>query len=143
MSNGKGWRRVKRGGPCPICDKCDWCLVSTDGKAAICARIESAKRCGDAGWLHRLCDDRQHSLGRFVRSIRSDSGRATRQDLSQLAITCQATLDPGRLYQLARSLGLSIDSLLKLTIGWSTEHRGWTFPMHNACGQVVGIRLRP
>ncbi|MBM4461761.1 MAG: DUF3854 domain-containing protein [Chloroflexi bacterium] len=50
------WVRVNRHNPCPVCGKPDWCLVSGDGKAAICARIESDKPAGNkgAGWLHKL-----------------------------------------------------------------------------------------
>lgn len=44
--------KVNRRNPCPICGKPDWCLVSPDGKAAICARIQSEKPTGNAGWLH-------------------------------------------------------------------------------------------
>jgi len=48
------WIRVTKRNPCPICGKPDWCLVSPDGKAAICARIESDTKAGEAGWLHNL-----------------------------------------------------------------------------------------
>ena len=50
--------RVSRQNPCPVCSKPDWCLISRDGSAAICARIEagSVKRCGEAGWLQRFDD---------------------------------------------------------------------------------------
>ena len=50
------WIRVTRRNRCPVCGKPDWCLISQDGKAAICARIESGKPVGNkgAGWLHTL-----------------------------------------------------------------------------------------
>jgi len=50
------WVRVNRRNPCPVCGKPDWCLVSQDGKAAICARIESDRPAGSkgAGWIHIL-----------------------------------------------------------------------------------------
>lgn len=50
------WVRVNRRSPCPICGKPDWCLIAQDGKAAICARIESDKPAGakGAGWIHAL-----------------------------------------------------------------------------------------
>ena len=50
------WVRVNRHNPCPVCGKPDWCLISQDGKAAICARIESDKPAGNkgAGWIHTL-----------------------------------------------------------------------------------------
>ncbi|MHC4357133.1 MAG: DUF3854 domain-containing protein, partial [Planctomycetota bacterium] len=52
--------RVDKNHLCPICSKPDWCLIAKDGSAAICARIEdgSVKKCGDAGWLHMLSDDK-------------------------------------------------------------------------------------
>lgn len=50
------WLRVNQCNPCPVCSKPDWCLISKDGKSAICARIESDKLAGDkgAGWVHKL-----------------------------------------------------------------------------------------
>ena len=50
------WLRVSKRNPCPVCGKPDWCLISQDGKAAICARIESDNPVGNmsAGWLHKL-----------------------------------------------------------------------------------------
>ncbi len=48
------WLRVNRNNPCPVCGKPDWCLIAADGQAAICARLDSPEKCGDAGWLHKL-----------------------------------------------------------------------------------------
>ena len=50
------WVRVNRLNPCPVCGKPDWCLISQDGKTAICARIESDRLAGNkgAGWIHTL-----------------------------------------------------------------------------------------
>jgi DNA primase len=52
-----GWLRVNRQNPCPICRKPDWCLISYDRNACICARTQSDNRAGDAGWLHSICLD--------------------------------------------------------------------------------------
>jgi len=50
------WVRVTKHNLCPICGKPDWCLISEDGKSAICARTESDKPAGNkgAGWIHTL-----------------------------------------------------------------------------------------
>ena len=54
------WQRVSRRRPCPVCQKPDWCLFTGGDDAptaAICARVESDRRAGEAGWVHRLRDD--------------------------------------------------------------------------------------
>ena len=50
------WLRVSRQTPCHICDKGDWCTLSTDGSVACCMRTESDSRVHNGGWLHRLTD---------------------------------------------------------------------------------------
>jgi hypothetical protein len=140
VSNRVGWQRVRKGKPCPICDKPDWCLIAADGSAAICARAESAKRCGGAGWLHRLRDDLDQPR-RATRYIPLTPGGCS-PNLAGLATNFQQAIDAGRLYQLAACLGLSVESLTALGIGWSRDFRSWSFPMRDAKGAVVGIRLR-
>jgi len=137
------WRRVNKTHPCPVCKHPDWCLLSADGTAAICARVESAKRAGEAGWLHRLVDAPWQPERRFVRVVRFLANAAPRaEDLGRLAAQWRDEVDPGRLHQLAVSLGLSIESLCHFSIGWSAGHRAWSFPMAAADGNVLGIRLR-
>jgi hypothetical protein len=116
-------------------------LIAADGGAAICARVESPKRCGEAGWLHRF-NEHLPRARKFVRSVHIGSATGASLDLARFAATCQAAIDPGRLHQLALSLGLSVKSLRLLGIGWSAEHRAWSFPMVNPDGNVLGIRLR-
>ena len=45
-----------------------------------------------------------------------------------------------RVVSLAKSLGVSFDSLRALNIGW--DGKAWTFPMRDPSGKVVGIRRR-
>lgn len=141
MTFRKRWRRVNRERPCPICERPDWCLLSDDGRAAICARVESPKRCGEAGWLHRLRADDCRPAQRFVRSVPIPSA-AGRPDLAALANTYRASLDAEQLHALAFDLGLSVESVNALGIGWSHSHRAWSFPMTDPAGTVLGIRLR-
>jgi hypothetical protein len=49
-------------------------------------------------------------------------------------------VDSGRLFTFGAGLGLSTRSLQALGIGWSGW--AWTFPMRDAGGAILGIRLR-
>lgn len=132
------WKRVSRAEPCPVCGRADWCLLSTDGAAAICPRVESDRRAGDAGWLHRLRGDGPPRVRRLA--LLADPPPA---DLSALAERCRASLPAVRLAGFARALGLSAGSLAALRVGWSGDHLAWTFPMTDpVTGRVVGVRLR-
>jgi hypothetical protein len=137
----EAYRRVSRSTPCPICAKSDWCLVARDGSAAICQRVESARRCGEAGWLHRLCEVSRPAR-RPAKRVRVVRAELPPPDLSDLAVRCRACVEPGRLQVFARGLGVSVEALLRLGIGWSAAHSAWAFPMTDAAGRVRGIRLR-
>lgn len=39
---------------CPVCGKPDWCLLKDDGSAAVCQRISSDKKFGEAGHIHLI-----------------------------------------------------------------------------------------
>ena len=143
------WQRVTRRQQCPVCDKSDWCLFAGDPRnpaAAICARVESKKRCGEAGWLHVLRDDGptwppwRRTIRRAVKMMAEVKPNGI--DFGRLAGECRAAMKPQALGRLAKSLGLAVGSLTRLGIGWSDKHRAWTFPMTDAGGNVRGIRLR-
>jgi phage/plasmid primase-like uncharacterized protein len=134
----KTWKRVSRAHPCPVCGKPDWCLSSADGRAAICARVESSKRCGDAGWLHWLADD-PAGPRRHVRTVCLTAAQA---DFGSLAAEYRDALDAGRRHQLARQLGVSEASLAELGVGSCALYDAYSFPMADAGGGTVGIQLR-
>ncbi len=139
------WQRVSRGRPCPVCDRPDWCLYAGPADsptAAICARVESPKRCGEADWLHKLRDDPLRPAPRRLRTIRPATPEATAVDFGKLAAGWATVLHPYALQSLAKRLGLSPTSLRRLGIGWASTFRAISFPMRDAAGQVVGIRLR-
>jgi hypothetical protein len=148
VSSDEKMQRVTRKDPCPVCGKPDWCLVAPDGSAAICPRIEegSVKKCGDAGYLHILRDrhnghNRHRSSAgkrRLLKSV-SVAGDQTR-DFGVLAEQYQQQLAHGNLSGLSRSLGVSVQSLKRLGIGW--DGKAYTFPMSNDFGKVIGIRRR-
>jgi hypothetical protein len=133
------WRRVSRSHPCPVCGHADWCLVAAGGAAAICPRVESGKRAGDAGYLHRLMDRQSIRRDRVV-CIRHRSGPP---DFGPLAARCVQNCEPTRLAGLARSLGVSAEALAALSVGWYAGGAAWSWPMTDpAAGRVIGIRLR-
>jgi hypothetical protein len=148
ISNGEtrhNWKRVTRDRRCPVCGRPDWCLYAGpegDPTAAICARTESAKRCGEAGWLHRLRDDPSwQPARRMVRTVALPRP-VPLHDLANLAASYRTAVRADRLHALAQSLGLSVEALAALNIGWSATHRAWSFPMLSPTGCVLGIRLR-
>jgi hypothetical protein len=118
-------------------------VVSADGAVALCQRVESTKRCGEAGWLHRLREDPWQPACRVVRrKVILTTPDAPRAGLTQLAARFRAAVDADHLQRLALALGLSVDSLNRLAIGWSSDHEAWSFPMTDPGGNVRGIRVR-
>ena len=133
------WLRVSRELPCPVCGKFDWCLVAADKSAVICPRTESPKRCGEAGYLHRLTDSpRPRGPRRVVLPIRTAS-----PDLTALAMQYQHAATIDRLHDFAASLHVNTNSMIAFGVGWATGYAAWSFPMTDPMtGKVIGIRLR-
>ena len=143
------WQRVTKRQPCAVCGKADWCLYAgpdDSPTAVICARTESSKRCGEGGWLHVLRDDGptwapwQRSIRVAVRMMNEPSNG--KSNFAKLAADYRAAVRPEALDKLAAALGVSADSLTRLGVGWSAKHRAWSFPMQDAVGNVLGVRLR-
>jgi hypothetical protein len=136
--------RVTRGKPCPVCQKPDWCLVARDGSAAVCTRVESPKRIGKeehAGWLHVLRFDRQRSPQQFTLST-PEPHPGERIDWAQMTADFTAALTADALSSLSVSLGVSVDSLRRLSVGWCARKWAYSFPMSDTRGKPIGIRLR-
>jgi len=140
------WQRVTKRRPCPVCGKPDWCLYAGPADAptaAICARVESPKRAGEAGWLHKLRDtDDWRPRRRTVRRVAVKPDGKPIINFGGFARQCHLATHPDALRRFAASLGLSAESLRQLGVGWSPRHGAWTFPMSDANGQTLGIRLR-
>ena len=104
-----GWFRVTRAEPCKICCKPDWCLVSADGAAVICARIMSPNRRGEAGWLHRL--DGRTAAPRFPTTPRPPLNDRPNRELADLADSYHAAAIARNLIpKLARQLGVAVQA---------------------------------
>lgn len=135
------FKRVNREDPCPVCGKPDWCLVTRDGTAAICARVQSDKPAGTkgAGWLHRLREDWQPPRWRSVKRVEIEKPRQFMYDIAKRNVM---NLSPASLRWLGNELGVSVESLAMLRLGWSKHWNAYSFPMHFPSGAVSGIRYR-
>jgi hypothetical protein len=89
------WQRVTKRRPCPVCERPDWCLFCGDldnPEAAICARVESPKRAGEAGWLHVLRHDGRRPDRRTIHVPEAQERPIL--DLAAYARQCSATVLP-------------------------------------------------
>jgi len=150
--NGTEWQRVSKRRLCPVCERPDWCLYAGPDDAptaVLCARTESAKRCGDAGWLHVLRDDGpawppwRRTITRAVKMM-TDAQPNGSDKLAAEAAAAVVWCDKhaNSLQQFATTLGLSAESLRRLSVGRLPRRQAWAFPMKSADGTLVGIRLR-
>ncbi len=133
-------RRVSASNPCPVCEKPDWCLVVPDGSAAICTRVESGKKCGEAGWLHRLAEPVEGA------PTPTKKPTSTPKDWRALAAKFAANIDAERRAKLAAKLGLPADALDALPLlGFNRDDPAgacFTFAEVDAIGNVVGLNRR-
>ncbi len=137
----KGFVPISASHPCPICHKPDWCLIAADGTAAICARNEagSVKRCGDAGWLHRLADPAPLPPTKPPKSVKP-------RDWPSEAAAFAEKLTPEVAAWMHARLGLpagALDCLPQLgTSGQNSTGFVTTWPEVDATGTVIGISER-
>lgn len=152
------WSRVSRAHPCPICQAHNRCTVSSDGKLCKCTR----KLDGVVG--HKpvsIGSDAVSSWalyelgGGMPKPAPSKQVQPIAQPwVEDMARRFHREIDRTRKVGLAQDLGLSLESLDRMRVGWvtagelairDTHCQGagcWTFPMRDATGRVVGVRLR-
>ncbi len=134
------WVRVSASSPCPICNKPDWCCRSADGAVALCQRVESEKRCGDGGWLHRMREPETRPSSNRTATPKPKVDWGTR------AVRYAAGFTPARRQVLSETLKLppeSFDALANIGVeAVSTAGITFTFPETDAAGVVIGINRR-
>jgi hypothetical protein len=130
-------QRVNRLFQCPICHKSDWCLAAPDGSIAICPRISKGaiKRCGNAGWLHRLHKQSHSSYWSECSIEESPNPYFTR-----LMDYIRSATAYNRIIELAALLNVDSQSLFRLDVGWWRQ--SWIFPLKDAEGKITGIQRR-
>lgn len=149
------WVRVSHQHPCPICEKPDNCSVSRDGGAVWCGREANGSiRQNDGGqWLHIL-REREESSARQrhdywqkpstpwpspikpkAKPPSKDWGRISKEAFDDMAAKSARQA-------LATKLGVSVDALCRLGVGWMPSQKCWTVPERDGDGNVIGINRR-
>lgn len=131
---GPKWIRTSPKTPCPICKKPDWCMIGE--KFVLCNREPSSMPASGGGYLHRIDGKRP-----VYKPPPKAQPEAPKVDFRAMLSTWAAQA-PNTLPALADSLGVSVATLQALGATWANWHRAWAFPMADAWGNVVGIRLR-
>jgi len=130
---------------CPICGKPDWCLVSPDGKAAICSRIqEGSVNNNGAGFLHIL-DNTYVPAKNFKKQRRWPINWNVIHDGYSRAVTrLYESPDNSVCYhivmEMLENVGIEFSTLLQFGIGWDGE--AFTFPIKNSNLDIIGLMRR-
>lgn len=128
------WGRVNKKHRCPICGHDNWCGYADD--AVICMRVESERPTRNSGWLHR-----SDNLISYVQPIRK-AIEDRPIDAGGMIKTWASNTDGQKLDAFGESLGVDTDALRSIGCAWATPYNAWAFPMKQANGNVLGIRLR-
>ncbi|MGN6544425.1 MAG: primase-helicase zinc-binding domain-containing protein [Aureliella sp.] len=157
----------RRGRPCPRCGGRDRFSPMADIEArgaVLCRHCHNATtdpRAGDGiatlrWWF--ACDTREAlewlakwlnagptyvpAVRPVVRSLQPSASAAEESRFELMAELWQRNMRPAWLERAASLLGLPAEPLKRLDVGWSPAHRATSWPMRDAAGSVVGIRLR-
>ncbi len=102
-------------------------------------RVESSRRTRDGGWIHRLGPE--VVLPPLPRS-RPRASPTAPIDWPKMMAEYRAGTEALRLGQFAKSLHVTARSLRRLGVAQAADRGAWAFPMHDAGGEIIGIRLR-
>lgn len=131
---------VTASNPCPVCKKPDWCLIAPDASACICQRVKSGKKCGEAGWLHRLVDAERPKTEKAKSANPSNWDDQAKRFAKNLAAT------PNYRNALAKRLGLPVAALDAIPLlGYRNSGSNFvefTSPETDANETIIGISTR-
>lgn len=128
------WNRVNKKRKCAICERPDWCTYTDD--AACCMRVKSEKELRNGGWLHVT-----GTTPRYIRPVRQAIPDRPIDAESMWQQWFQST-ERGALDAFGLMLGVDTDALRTIGTAWASPNKAWAFPMKQANGKVIGIRLR-
>lgn len=144
------WHGYTNREACPVCGHKGWCGQTADGSVIRCMRVTSDRPSKKGGWIHRA--DKPVAVKVFREP---EKPKAPRYDFPLLAGMFTAVTEPEEIEALACELGVSAGSLVALGVGrakaypmyikrWGFERPvvAWSFPMHDAGANVIGLRMR-
>lgn len=147
------WIRVRKGNPCPICQKADWCSVADDGSVAFCMRVASDKPVTTqigTGYIHQLTEQNKQQFVKPPKPKPVIQRTLSPEQWFKCAMGYRANAD---LQALSDTLSVSVASLDCYEVGFGQieyhnadgepfHMQGWTFPMRKADDTICGIRTR-
>lgn len=137
---GSEWIRVTRSQPCPVCDGTTWCTVSGDGAVIHCMRAQSERALESGGWLHK-------SEGTKVIAFLERKREPEKRPVIRWGVEAQRMYEASKASStrlaLARELGVTVESLELLGVGWGADREEFaSFPMRDMRQRVCGIVRR-
>lgn len=147
MSN--KWHKLREGKGinCPICGHDHICMIGID--VVVCFRVKNG--CctyrdgtpvimkGGMGWLHHLP---KNGVNAAKLPKQEPAPKLTAKEWEELQRQCAGAITAEQVTTLAGELGVSEKSLRAFDLGWCQYYRSWSWPMRNAHGQIIGLRLR-
>jgi hypothetical protein len=143
------FHRVSPKKPCLVCGGDHKCSFTAEG-LLLCGRLSGEqtgfKLLGPAKnptWtMYRLESGPEPGANRETKTTPATPPPVP-QDFTLQAVYLQKKLTPLRRAELAVQLGLPIEALHGVPlIGWEDETQAYTFPEHDATGEVIGISTR-
>lgn len=130
--------RVSKNNRCPICNGDSWCLIA--GDSVLCMRVASDRphqMSHGLGYWHRLTE-----TPTTVHAHKEDIRPSYEVNFKGTIIRWTQATSPAQYRSLGDRLGVRPSALIELRACYSEEHSAWAFPMVDAFGNIIGIRLR-
>lgn len=148
MNRAGRWMRCNRNHACPVCGKTDWCCWLSTGEVFWCQRVSG----GEVAGFKRGRTSETNGGTSWYPTVEPPTVPIfeSKPEIKPALIKwddihneCRAAITDDQLAKIEESLGVGIDTLDSLGIGWSRHWRAYTFPMRHALTErIIGIRTR-
>jgi len=132
--------RVSKQTPCPVCGHDSWCLVSKDGRKALCPRRKSSKkyegRNGLIGYLHYIAGTPLTFTSTEKKTY------LTTPQVKEYLHHCNRDQPYPMLKHHAHKLGVTVKSLKAFRCTYDGQLAALVAPMFNGQREPVGCRCR-